>query len=123
MIWIDSVVLMTSSPVKFVKSVAHPYSTRIRPMIEKMARHVQALTERVDAYNALHISHMPAAVLSLRGDIQTGLREVTQDTRSKLTDLEKAVLSLKTDMQISTDFSMNPNMVKVMQTACKLRLY
>ena len=111
------------SPVKFMKSVAHPYSTRIKPLIEKIGRHVQALMERVDAYNAMTISHLPTALLGLGANIQSGLRDSTQEMHTELMDLKRAVLSLKADEQVSTDLSALLNMVKVIHTAGKLRLF
>ena len=114
--------LMVISPVKFVKSVAHPYSTRIKPLIEKMGKHIQAMTERVDAYNTMTISNLPTALLSLGANIQSGLRDSTRETHAELMDLKKAVLSLKADEQVSTDLSTMLNMVKVIHTAGKLQL-
>ena len=119
---LNSITLMINSPVKFAKSVAHPYSTRIKPLIEEMGKHVQALTERVDAYNAMTISHLPTALLSLGASIQTGLRDSTQEMHTELMDLKKALKSLKAGEQLSTDLSTILNMVKVIHTAGKLRL-
>lgn len=113
---------MIRSPVKFVKSVAHPYSTRIKPLIERMGKHVQALTERVDANNAKNISDLRTGLLSLGGDIQTGLMGFRKDTHTELMDLKKAVLSSKTDEQVSADISRISNMVETVQKAGMLRL-
>ena len=114
--------LTIGPPVKFMKSVAHPYSTRIKPLIERMGKHVQALTERVDANNAKNISDLRTGLLSLGGDIQTGLMGFRQDTHTELMDLKKAVLSLKTNEQVSADLSMISNMVKAVQKAGVFRL-